>query len=321
MSELRKDYILDQWVMINEKRGKRPNQLKIDSSKDDKIKGKICFFCPGNEHMTPPEIGRVEEKGYWIIRWFPNKFSLYSPDADPRIKNKGIMTYAGGCGYHEVIAETNDHNKQLWDLSIDHIKEILKVYTLRINELSKKKNVSYVSIFKNHGEKGGASLRHSHTQLATLQIPPPRVIDEIKASHNKKKCLYCSIVKKEKKSKRLVFENKNFIAIAPYASRFNYEVGIFSKKHFKSMHDFDDSQLSDLAHLMKRILSKLKILNCSYNYYFHYAPKGKDLHFHIEIIPRIEAWAGFEFASGIIVNTISPETAAAFYRKKVKSDS
>ena len=62
--ELRKDYILDRWVYIATNRSKRPKEFR----KEEKLeKEKICFFCPGNEELTPPEIGRVEKNGKWII--------------------------------------------------------------------------------------------------------------------------------------------------------------------------------------------------------------------------------------------------------------
>jgi UDPglucose--hexose-1-phosphate uridylyltransferase len=56
------------------------------------------------------------------------------------------------------------------------------------------------------------------------------------------------------------------------------------------------------------------MMDMPYNFYIHYAPKGKKLHMHIEITPRKATWAGFEMGSGIIVNAISPEEAAEYYR-------
>jgi len=136
MSEIRKDYILDQWVIINEKRDLRPKQFKkVESIQEEKI----CFFCPGNEHLTPPEIGRVEEKETWKLRWFANKFPIMDPAGKIQTKKKGILTSMTGIGYHEVIVETNDHKKQLWDLKEDALWDLFKVYTLRTKDLSKKK--------------------------------------------------------------------------------------------------------------------------------------------------------------------------------------
>jgi hypothetical protein len=38
------------------------------------------------------------------------------------------------------------------------------------------------------------------------------------------------------------------------------------------------------------------------------------LHFHIEVTPREATWSGFEYCSGTIINSVSPEDAAKFYR-------
>jgi len=298
MLERRKDYILNRYVIIAEKRDSRPQQFV---QKEDIVEPKVCFFCPGNEKVTPFEIGRVEEKGSWKIRWFANKFPFLD------IKTKSY-------GYHEIIVETSKHSSQLWDLNKDELKQVLEIYALRIKELSKDKKIQYVSIFKNHGIKGGTSILHTHTQIGAIDYIPVLIEEKIKYSHKGKKCLYCSIIRKESKSKRKIFENKSFVSFCPYASRFNFEVWIFPKKHITTITDLNEEQISDLSEVMVKILTKLKKLNSSYNFHIDYAPKGKDLHFHIEIIPRIASWAGFEYATGTIVNSVSPESAAKFYR-------
>ncbi|MCX8147256.1 MAG: galactose-1-phosphate uridylyltransferase, partial [Candidatus Woesearchaeota archaeon] len=99
----------------------------------------------------------------------------------------------------------------------------------------------------------------------------------------------------------------------PYASRFPFEIWVFPKYHIRSITELDDAKLMELADIMERILKKLKDLNAPYNYVVHNAPDNQDLHFHIEILPRLATWAGFEF-SGTIINTMSPEDAAKFYR-------
>lgn len=311
MGELRKHYVLDEWVLINEKRNLRPQRIASEQT----VAPKICFFCKGNEKLTPKELGRVEEKGSWKIRWFPNKFPVYTPLASFKQKRKGPLLFAKGTGYHEVIVETDKHDKQLWDLSTTHIKQLLKVYQLRIKALSKKKNVKYVCIFKNHGKKGGASIDHSHTQIVTVPFIPPRLTMETDAIKKSKSCQYCKILAYEKKSKRFVADNKSCIAFTPFASRFNYEVWLFAKNHNRSFIQLTSEELHDLAELLQKVLKKLKTLNLSYNFFVHYSPSASKMHFHIEITPRKDTWAGFEFASNIIVNSVSPESAAKFYRK------
>ena len=79
MGELRKDYILDRYVIIADERAKRPHQFKEE--KEIK-KEKICYFCSGNEHLTPPEIARYPQSDKWEIRVFPNKFPAVKPDVN-----------------------------------------------------------------------------------------------------------------------------------------------------------------------------------------------------------------------------------------------
>lgn len=312
MLELRKDYILDRWVITASVRAKRPKEYKQET----KVKEpKLCVFCPGNENLTPPEIGRIEKNGKWIFRWFPNKFPFVEQKGSAKIKTKNkFFTSSAGYGTHEVIADTNKHNIQLWDTKTEHIKLLLEVIKERINRLEKLKNIKYVLVFKNHGEKAGTSIIHSHVQLAAISNIPPAIREEISAIKKYKKCPYCDIVRIERKSKRKCFENKNFVAFTPYASRFNYEVWIFPKRHVKTLNELKDNEMSDLADILKKILLKLKELNLSYNFHLHYSPQKENLHFHIEVTPRIAVWAGFEFSSGVTINSVMPELAAEFYR-------
>ncbi len=315
--ELRKGYVVDRWVIIAEGRGKRPHEFKTEDDiyADDKG-SEHCFFCPGNEEMTPQEIGRVDDgKGGWKLRWFANKFAAVDRKGDPTIKTADdFFTYSDAYGSHEVIVETPDHSKQLIDFDEDEIVDILKVYARRIDVLSNQPDIKYVSVFKNEGKKAGTSIVHSHSQVISLNIVPPRVQHKIDAVKKFPSCPYCDVIDIEKRGLRRVHEDDTTLTFTPYASRFNFEVWIFPKSHYRTLMDFSDDELFDLAAAIKRVMRKLKELNANFNMVLYYAPKGDDLHFHIEILPRIATQAGFELETGVIINTVSPEDAAKFYR-------
>ena len=57
------------------------------------------------------------------------------------------------------------------------------------------------------------------------------------------------------------------------------------------------------------------------NFFIHTAPlKHKDrypyYHWHIEIIPKITDWAGFELSTGVEINTVDPDFVASFLRPR-----
>ncbi|MFC1722551.1 galactose-1-phosphate uridylyltransferase [Nanoarchaeota archaeon] len=315
--ELRKDYILNRWVIISKTRGKRPDQFKQEADIYAGDPGPTeCHFCPGNEDKTPPEWGRIkDEQGNWKIRWYKNLFPAVETSGKHEIETHNhFFTFSNAYGHHEVIAETNDHKKQYWDFSDEELVEILNVYANRIDELSGKPNIKYVSVFKNHGKRAGTSIIHSHSQAISLNVIPHEVQIKLDATKKFESCPYCDLVKEEAQGIRKIHENESCLAFAPYASRFNMEAWIFPKNHYKTLHDFSEKDMKNLAQCMKIVLDRLKSLNVAFNMCLFYTPKGEDMHFHIEFMPRIQIPAGFELGSGVYINVVPPEDAAAWYR-------
>jgi len=306
--ELRKDYFLDRWVVIANGRQDRPKQIK----KEKPSPGAVDFFAPGNEKLTPPEIGRIPQGKGWKMRWFPNKFPAAEPHGNWAVQtHNDFFTFADAYGYHEVIAETND-DRQLWDLPKEDHVTLLKLYRDRIQDIQKREHISYVSVFKNHGLEAGASLLHSHSQLVGVSLVPGLIHE--KANHCENGCKYCRVLNIEKGSYRRCFENSTFVAFTPYASRFNLELWILPKGHKRGLHELSEEEFSELADILKKALGRLKTLNTPYNFYLQHAPPNRDFHFHIELTPRLIKWAGFEYSTGFYINPLSPEDAAKFYR-------
>jgi UDPglucose--hexose-1-phosphate uridylyltransferase len=128
---------------------------------------------------------------------------------------------------------------------------------------------------------------------------------------------------------RVILEMDGFVAIAPYASRFPFEVWILPKEHSCDFPRIAEDRRIDLARILKIILAKLKkaLGDPPYNYIIHTAPFriGKksgywrtiedDYHWHIEIIPRLTRVAGFEWGAGVYINPTPPEEAARYLRQ------
>jgi len=222
---------------------------------------------------------------------------------------------------HEIVVETPQHGQHLHDLAKEQILEVVKVYNLRMKELQKNPSAKYVVLFKNHGKEGGASLVHTHTQILSMNLVPSIIRQESDAAESFQKekghCPYCRIVDIEKGSYRKCIETKYFAAFTPYASRYNYELWLFPKRHLTSMQDLNYVELQDFADIFQKVLAKLKELGHPYNFYLHNAPPGRNLHFHLEFTPRIARLAGFEIGTEAYINTVPPEEAAKFFRGEI----
>ncbi|MBI4688752.1 MAG: galactose-1-phosphate uridylyltransferase [Nitrospirae bacterium] len=328
MSELRKDPIVGRWVIISIERGKRPTDFISPSQKK---KGGFCPFCPGNEHTAPPEIMAFRPAQTkpnlpgWTLRVVPNKFPALQIHGDLTKTGEGIFDRVNGIGAHEVVIETADHNLSLSTMPIKAVEDVLWAYYLRLNDLKKDKRFRYGLIFKNEGEDAGASLEHTHSQLIALPIVPKLVREEIDASeqyfHFKERCIFCDVINQElEDGKRVIYENKNYLALAPFAPRAPFETWILPKKH-ESAFCPPDKDFAMLADILQRILKQIdRILDVPpYNFIVHTSPFSDETndyyHWHIELMPKLTKIAGFEWGSGFYINPTPPEEAAKFMRE------
>ncbi|MBD3260784.1 MAG: DUF4931 domain-containing protein, partial [Candidatus Altiarchaeales archaeon] len=172
VNELRRDYFLDKHVIIAKERSKRPTDFAANTRG---VGEGECFFCPGSEDKTPPEIMRKTGQGGWTIRVFPNKYPAVEPKKDKHASQGEGEFIQPAWGHHEIVVETPRHGESICDLGVGGMAEVLRVFVDRITALKQEKDVEYVSLFKNHGKSAGASLSHSHTQIITTPITPPLV--------------------------------------------------------------------------------------------------------------------------------------------------
>ncbi|UCF05924.1 MAG: galactose-1-phosphate uridylyltransferase [bacterium] len=328
MPELRRDPVIGRWVIISTERGKRPDDFKREKRP---AKGGFCPFCKGNEDKTPPEVLAfrdplsLPDSPGWKVRVVPNKFPALQIEGDLGKRADGIYDMMRGVGAHEVLIESPEHEQQLADLPNDHVESIFWALRDRCIDLNKDSRFQYILIFKNWGEDAGASLEHSHMQLIATPIIPKRAIEELDGAklhyQLKDRCIFCDIIEQEiDVDKRIIHQNENFIAIAPYASRFPFETWVLPLKHISAFEKTTAEWFVQLSDIMKTVLKKISTIldEPPFNFIIHTAPcKTPELeyyHWHIEIMPKLTRVAGFEWGSGFYINPIPPEDAAETLR-------
>lgn len=327
--ELRKDPVLERWVIIAPDRAKRP--ISTESASRSNGDGR-CPFCPGHEEDTPPEVAAVRAPGSrpnqpdWRVRVVPNRFPALEITANQGAATDGFFEKRGGFGVHEVIIESPRHERSLTHLSTEHVREVLKMYRDRLVELKRDQRLRYAIIFKNVGPLAGASLEHTHTQLIAMPMVPVAVEAELHAARRlfeaRGRCVYCEILRQETlDGSRVVLDGPGFVAIAPFASCFPFEMRILPKRHGSHYEDLQEAELQQLASVLRTALRKLEtgLDDPPYNVILHTAPFGADelgyYHWHIEITPRLTRTAGFEWGTGFYINPVPPEQAAEYLRE------
>ena len=329
MAELRKDPVTGRWVVISTERQKRPSDFKLETS--PLHPGAACPFCEGNEDKTPPEVlayrhGTPPNSRGWDVRVVPNKFPALRVEGTLDRQGVGLFDRMNGIGAHEVIIETPDHQQTLASLSEPAIERVLCAWRDRVLDLKQDRRFRYILVFKNQGASAGASLDHAHSQLIALPIVPWQVREELNGARQhyltKERCVYCDILRQEvREQQRVISENADFVAVAPYASRFPFETWLLPRQHGALYEESPREQYATLARMLKDTLGRMNraLLAPAYNLIVHSSPfsenAGEYYHWHVEIMPRVTNVAGFEWGTGFYINPTGPEEAARVLRE------
>ncbi len=327
MPEFRQNRATKNWVIVATERAKRPHDFLIkDEAKQLPEFDPNCPFCPGNEHMTPPDVLKVEKDRKWSIRVIPNKFPALSSDVGLKRETKyQFFRKIAGYGFHYVIIESPKHNLTIATMSPKQVCEIFKVYLGLYKEFMLRQELNTVIIFRNNGKMAGTSLEHPHSQLIASPIVPTHIrhlLEEATRYYDDHgSCVFCDMIEIELYSnERVVYKDENFVVIEPFASISPFETWIMPRKHnacFGNITEEDACKIAKVVHLvLKQLYDKLN--NPDYNYVIHSSPfkdaNEEFYHWYIQILPRLTIPAGFELGSGIYITTALPEETAKFLK-------
>jgi len=312
MNDLRWHPILAEWVAVASNRQDRPQMPKD-----------YCPFDPGS--------GKVPD--HYDVFLYPNDFPAFSPDSEPFDARaaEDLLGTTGARGACDVVIYSPDHNQLPSQLSPEHWRKVIDLWTSRSEELWRNPDIALVYIFENTGVAIGVTMPHPHGQIYSFPFIPPYVERELNAASGyfakRTECLYCNLLEAEKADgRRIVAENDGFTAFVPYAARFPSEVQIYAKRHVTRLADLSGQEKTDLGHM-------LNIVRRKYDNLYH-APmplmmvvrqepvRGDHpyFHFHIEFFPiqrsatKLKYLAGVETGAGTFLSDTIPEDRAAELR-------
>lgn len=325
-SEFRRDMVSGDWVVIAPKRAMRPEQFFSKVKRKRIPKTKCPFEDPQKSGNGEPVLLYTDGKKKWTIQVIPNKFPVLAYRELCATKSqKGPYQVMEGAGRHDIVI-TRDHHTSFAHLSDQMANLLFKAFRERYRVMMSDICVKYVSIFHNWGQSAGASIYHPHYQMLSLPIIPPDVFRSLRGSatyfEKTNACVHCTMVAFERKAKaRVVYENKEAIVFAPFVSREPFELRVFPKKHLSYFEDTDERTMKYVVDALQKalLLLEVKINDPDHNFFIHTAPlrdkeKYGHYHWHIEIQPKTSIAAGFELGTGVEINVVDPDDAAAMLR-------
>jgi UDPglucose--hexose-1-phosphate uridylyltransferase len=264
MADLRHDPATGRWVAIAPGRVLRPGGAETPATD----RSAACPFCAGHEDQTPPETLRLGDGPTgWDVRVVPN---LY-----PALERQEVVVH--GPEHVHSVAE-------LRDTTVDLVAE---AWQRRARDAG-----GTCFPLLNEGREAGASLPHSHSQLAWLPAPAPAASAERDLPETVE-----------------VLRRDGVVAACPLASRVPYEVLIAPAADGGSgdwrVSDALPAALRLLTEIVRRIQRIRKEELVPVNAWLHDRPR-----WHLEVVPRTTRLAGLELGAGVYINPVAPERAA-----------
>ncbi len=284
MAEMRYNPLTNDWIMIASHRQNRPQMPK-----------NWCPFCPSEDNKKVP-------KTYDVLK-YDNDFPALSqnPPTPDDVKTDFYKT-SSAYGKCEVILYSEEHTKTLPELSEEHIRKLVDLWTERFVELKKDENIKYIFIFENRGDVVGVTMPHPHGQIYGYPYVPKKLQLETENSKKYKdetgNCMICDMLKDEMKyGERVVIENDSFCAFLPFFSEYPYGMYIVSKEHKQNLDEFTEKERNDLAKIIRETVGTLDSLfdyafpymMCMYQSPVNMGENYEYYHFHIEFFPPMRS--------------------------------
>lgn len=301
-------------------RAERPNDADLsgpDAAADPAV---WCPFCAGNEDRTPAAVLQTPADASvpWRARIVPNRYPVVT---DERNAETIVTAVRPARGVHDVVVESSRHDATILALEPAAWRDVWQLCHARLGMIGARRDLAWATVFKNSGPRAGASLEHVHSQLVALDFVPPVIGAELAAAAAEPSG-FARLLDEAHRTGRVVAEVGALVALVPPAPRQPFETWILPTTRAAFFHDASPADVAALADLTRAFVERLDRLvpGADYNWWLHQAPflaAGAPVaawHWHLEILPRLASFAGFELGTGCHISTLAPEDAAAMLR-------
>jgi UDPglucose--hexose-1-phosphate uridylyltransferase len=222
-----------------------------------------------------------------------------------------------------VIVETSRHDGDLATLGAAGLRAVVDSYRQRYRALSGRPGVVATVLFRNHGQRAGASLVHPHSQIIAVTVPPPRLAAVAAWMRGRQAqeghCVTCALLEAEAaEATRIVAQTPDFVLLVPFAAATPFEMWLLPRRHQACFGALAESELDDFALLLQSALRRLKAAlgDPPYNFVVEsWGDAARDFaHWRLRIVPELTTPGGFERGAGLAINPSRPEADAEALR-------
>jgi UDPglucose--hexose-1-phosphate uridylyltransferase len=318
VNQLRLNPLTGRWVTVATGRASRPAEFADDHQPPPDGSGGACPFCPGHEEELPPALETYGTDGRWLLRVVPNRYPAFEGSGEMEVEHLGpLFAKATASGIHEVLVLSPEHTHSWADLDDRQAGLVMSALRDRLEDHAATAAIRYSQAIVNHGRAAGASLRHPHGQLLGIPFVPGELLEEVAGFRRfQGACLLCATVEAERDAgHRVVAIDDRVAVVAPWWSGSPFELLVIPVEHEGHLHHGSPASLVAVGRAIRDALARLRSLlgDVSYHIAFHTLPHraGDPFHWHAHVTPRLHSTGGFEQGTGVPINIVAPEHAAA----------
>lgn len=266
------------------------------------------------------------------VKVIANRFPLYGVEGQEEKLGVGMYDQMRGIGAHEIIIESEKHQDTLLTIHPQHYALTLRAIQDRIRDLRNDFRLRSFHVYREWVLGPNAPKLHPHSQLIASAILPLGCLNELESArayyNYKERCLFCDMIRQEKNDvQRLVYNNGEYVAFCPFASRYPFEVHLFPHRHNYDFIQEPPDNLTGLAEGIRDVAARLEQAIPGWNLLMvlHTAPTFHtrmnitrtilaDYHWHIEFLPHPPGFIDWFTRTGTCVEHTPPEKAAEYLR-------
>jgi UDPglucose--hexose-1-phosphate uridylyltransferase len=309
--ELRKDPITGWWVATIVDRAFHRDRFARHADQIDD--GGDCQNC------RLPEGEGVRLRGLKDYAFHVVGTEEEAKELDQRFAQVALSSARAAGSWRTVVAPPGEH-RALHQVGSAIVEAMVTSARDAVTAARAANQTDYLQVVQNWGAQAGARTNHLCLEFYDLPQIPHRIAEELGGAARfvirEGECPYCRLVRDVTRTRdRLIWEDRDSVAFAPWASRSAFELWIVPRRHEADFGRATEPDIQATGAALRNVLGTLArtLDGPPYNLILHTAPLRERVdatyHWHWEVHPRLREIAGLELGTGLPVNPVSPEDA------------